>query len=374
MNKLFPLLVLLSFGLSNIHFNTRHDDEIPSAASLIYMGEINLLNSRDYLETFSLNQTWVDSLWRNNSLETIISYNDMNLPIEVISQYYLYPDYTELQNSSKRNYNYNENGDIVYELYSTWGWNEEQWINIYKNEKTYDSDFQILTNTRWNWENDDWVINSETIYEYNIFGYLNYYKFSIWIDGVWSILAEYSYNYNDEGEWLSLDMYNYDYTDSLYYTKRMTDISDSEGQWLYLTEVLIDDTLWVNESLSENFYIIIDDRYYIDYYTIKSWENSEWVNQTRGEYSYTGPDYDIAYFGYYNWIDSNWDCLTSTEFTYNENYDIATELIGQAQDGSEDCINRDFYTYTYDDNYNQNEFLRQQWEYGNYWAEKVIVK
>ena len=58
--------------------------------------------------------------------------------------------------------------------------------------------------------------------------------------------------------------------------------------------------------------------------------------------------------------------MTSTEFTYNENYDIATELIGQAQDGSEDCINRDFYTYTYDDNYNQNEFLRQQWEYGNW--------
>ena len=43
-----------------------------------------------------------------------------------------------------------------------------------------------------------------------------------------------------------------------------------------------------------------------------------------------------------------------------------TDFYGIAQEEHEDCVNQSFYTYTYDDNYNEIESLTQRWEDGNW--------
>ncbi len=103
---------------------------------------INYLRStRDYRETHNIRQTLLsDSTWRNNSLLSITEYNDMNLPLEIIGQSYMSPDYVEVTNSSKVNYDYNSNGDIILRI--DYDWDENEWIYTGYGETYYNEEFR----------------------------------------------------------------------------------------------------------------------------------------------------------------------------------------------------------------------------------------
>jgi len=298
------------------------------------IGRNYLRNTREYRETHNIRQTWMDTTWRNNSLSSITEYNNINLPLEIITQSYISPDYIEVKNNRKYTYDYNSNGDERLKIRYDWD-EENEWIDYNYQESYYDDEFKYIGYLKKKWDSYEWINERRDLREYDALDNISYIRMDTWVNNEWFLLLEWVYHYSDGGIWTYIDINSFDTIDSVYQVQRMSNHSNNgDATFIWLTEILFDDTLWVNELLYElNFEIYNDDYYYITNGTYYNWVDSSWVDYSSVEYTYTD-DYNFLtmHYEYQGYMDGlgEYGNISSNIYSYDEN-DNLIELLQESQ-------------------------------------------
>ena len=311
-------------------------------------------------------QSWyhTDTSWTNLSLTTYLNFNNLNLPEEELRELYQYPDYINLQNSFKRIYEYNNNGDITLETYHRWDSNQNIWDPSSKTTRTYSNQDQLLTLLEQNWEEGYWENNRKTTYEYNDIGYQIFWKQENWQDSEWILFYEYNFYYNDNNEYTHLYYTTFDTADSIYIDRRQTLINSwGSNPSSILSEILVD-SVWHYDQLM-NYYTNIDTTA-IDSAYIFTWMDSSWVNSSKSIYGplVTTSDNSMYYshFSSYTWADSMWVGTYANNYTFNDNNQIESSISYNGMDLYGEWINNSRQLYTYDNNQKLYEHIYQSWD------------
>jgi hypothetical protein len=224
---------------------------------------------------------------------------------EVIYSYWSESDWVY---SSKYNYEYNENGKIIFSHYKDWtgsSWrdymeyeyfyddqkrislinilqySEEMWKEHMKIEYTYsfeNNDYEAVTfiksDTGW----DNYIYTSYMVDEY---GNISEYKTYLWSNSLWTNYAKTNYDYTGTGEtdeyiiyiWESDTWKNYYRFDYIYDT----------GNRNYLNQKYMWNAGWQLSSKDDNSF---DENKNMILSITQSYTDGNWTNQSKAEYSY----------------------------------------------------------------------------------------
>jgi hypothetical protein len=103
------------------------------------------------------------------------------------------------KNSSKNEYIFNENNNLIDSTYFTWNDTTSQWINNYKTSTTFSPEGKKLISLGQRWQNNNWVNNRQYTYVYNSQNQLDTMFSKRWQQNSWRNNAFVIYTYNENG-------------------------------------------------------------------------------------------------------------------------------------------------------------------------------
>jgi hypothetical protein len=231
----------------------------------------------------SLNQTWLNSQWKNTDSST---YNyDLNSNL-VSSQQWIWDD----NNSTWKNSVFTLNVyDSLNHLTSSYRqiWKDTTWVNDQYYTYKYDSAENLIMATLAKGEQSAWFDFYRETYSYNLNRKLTSYLSQLWIDSTWINYDKYIYTYGTSGF-----------------------VSEADGQKWY-------DSLWLN---IEKAYYTHEPFGGIESSLIKIWKDSVWADTLLTQYAYdeTG---SALYGDYYTYegrnLTKNKDGVLQISYNYN---------------------------------------------------------
>ena len=167
------------------------------------------------------------------------------------------------QSTAKGEYEYDAHGNET--LYVESMWDGEEWMVMfkYKTEYEYDPSGNITVIVSYDWMDDDWMATSKNVYEYNAVG---------------NVTMSASYGWDDDtNDWRGWEKYDYLYDDA---TDELTT----------LTAYFWEDNIWIESYKSEYEYDAAGNMTVsVSYY----WENNAWLEADKYEYTFD-LDYSIT--------------------------------------------------------------------------------
>ncbi len=234
-----------------------------------------------------------------------------------------------------------ENGNAKQQVWITQDWENEEWVNIEKDQFIYDGDniSEVIFHI---WSGSDWFIESRTSYSYDSQGYITSYVYDIyegseWItdmrinyyyeegnivktemyfneEGELTLATTIQYTYNSKGLLEEYEYYQYDEGESFLFMKDTYtyDALDREIENIsfridYMTFELMPSMKITSTYESNNENPSIETQY--------DWDEDEWVETDRELYSYNAKGYVIEVI-YQIWQEA-WVNLQREETQWN---------------------------------------------------------
>lgn len=255
----------------------------------------------------------------------------------------------------------NSSGNRILVLRQQWGGSD--WLNVYQEENTYNSDQLVEERTASLWQNENWEF-----FEQHHFSYIQEFMISdttrrwnasvnLWENHALSVtdytlidgnrIYSIRFNADSSGNWQPFSLANYEYdpldgsTTILNQVwengdwenrRRQVNRYDAQGNWLSALVQNWTNQAWVNNSLNESIY---DASGFPIEQSLKLWENGQWVNSSR------------------------------MLFTYNPESFLVETIRQQGQDSS-GWVNDFRSLYQRDGAGHQTELLQQDWEAGQW--------
>jgi len=249
----------------------------------------------------------------------------------------------------KRIVNYSVNGMVLNELWFYWESYEGDWKLSRKIEHTYDDSMSLIQLEYYHLDEDqvEWILGGTKDYNYNENGDLVHVAFASDFGGWW--MEEYSYNANgnlvliiniseSEGSWK--EEYNYDVDGNLILTEFFRRDSDNDEwkQWRRMEDSYIESgniTLHI-VYIADEEQLRLDKRFEYDYNETglvmseieSSWSRSknDWKNSNKIVYTYD--EYNNLMLSIeYNWDETNGWFIYEKAFYYNSTYSSGIEQI-----------------------------------------------
>jgi len=217
------------------------------------------------------------------------------------------------------------------------------WTNDALYAYTYDSNYNMLTESIYGWNGNSWITYYQYIYAYNANNNLLSILTQIGENNSWVNDQQYTYNYDANNNLLtvlyqywesnslvnvSLDTYTYDFNNNLLSELHQRESNNSWENYDQNTY-----TYDANNNLLTNLW--------------QDWINNSWVNDCLYAYTYDSNN---------NMLTEK-SCSYSYTYTYDSNNNVLTKLIG----------NSSLFVYSYDSNNNMLTELQQNWQ-NNSWV------
>lgn len=225
---------------------------------------------------------WMDGIWYAPSMYDL-TFDDRGNVIKSIV-YSKLDDQWIYQNMYE--YAYDDNGNQT--LKTVYYWQDGQWVGAYKDEYAYDDKGNKTLDASYRWQDGQWVGSSKEEYAYDdkrakIFDA----QYSDWQDGYWTSLEEKTWDKD----------------------KNMTSKANyawQDGQWAGISKT--------EYSSYEYYYYPIKYLCWVDYI----WQDGDWCisSGTKFEYTFDDKGIETSRIGY-TWKDGQWQ-QNNTEFTYDD--------------------------------------------------------
>lgn len=237
--------------------------------------------------------------------------------------------------------------------------NNNSWINYYKNLNIYDASDNLINETAYLWIGSDWLYSYQNIYTYDDHNNKLSYISKQWNSGWVNVLKNnYTYDANDNktnyiyaswngNEWVNQWHFVYVYDASNNLTNTIKQIWDGTI-WVNQKQTIL--TYSANNNLMSQLY--------------QNWNGNIWVNFNQNTYTYDANNNQTSALDE-SWGGGVWVKSMLGTFTYNSNNNLTYEL-WQIWNGSA-WLNASQGFTTYDAINNGTNRLMQKW-YGNIWV------
>ena len=301
----------------------------------------------------SLRQYWNGS-WENDVRYTF-TYDENNNKLSRLQEHWSGGVWN---NSIRLTYSYDANSNLLSTLQEVWL--NGAWENVVRTKFTYNGGGKILSESHERWENMAWLNVYRDEYEYDGIGNtLNVFR-EFWESGVWINGQHYMYTYDASsnmlsglyeewrnGEWVRLyqSTYTYDTTGNM--ITRLYEELRNGIRWQK-----IDSSTYTYDANGKRISEVF-----------QSWENEQWMNNTRYTYIYDVSDNLLTEL-WEDWTNGLWVNGTRFTFTYNANGSRLSELREIWPNGA--WVNSYRYSYTYTEAGYPETFLYEEWS-GSIW-------
>lgn len=265
--------------------------------------------------------------------------------------------------SNREEYSYDVSGNVTQVLFYSWA--SEQWRMYVKHDNEYDINNNQTSHTISLWHPYDmlWINLSKDEYTYDNEGNNIYFAHLEWESNTSEWVYEYyhAYTYNNENQLLSSTLHFWNQGTQEWEPSSNAEYSyDANGN-----NILIELSFWVADSqeweISRRTEIIYDDV-----------ENSverfiyEWNNQSEQwggyfAYSTTFDTYEnITEIAYYNWNNSTQEWVYDYKYQYNydaDGIDVQQQIIYDWNNNTQEWLNRIKSEYQYDSLYTPDELI-----------------
>lgn len=236
-------------------------------------------------------QNWESGKWNDYSLFTY-TYDNYGNILSFLEQSW---NSTAWINMNQVSNNYDDNGNLVHSLKEIWF--EEAWVNSTQNSNSFNERGKMLTSNSQAWFDSDWINTECHFYSYdgeeNLLSHLHQLYSQGWVN-----YMLYTYTYDENGNNLEYSEQQWDNT--MWRNQiRITRSFDQSGN--KLSEL---NQEWLNtwNNVSNTLYTYDDAGNYLTYTTF-FWNNVQWENYMKVEYTY---DAGFIRGTGYNWNGTDW--------------------------------------------------------------------
>ncbi|SFC37454.1 Por secretion system C-terminal sorting domain-containing protein [Flexibacter flexilis DSM 6793] len=226
--------------------------------------------------------------------------------------------------SEKNEYTYNAIGNNTLIIYYVWNTTNHNWQYSTKHEYIYNTNNQLIQDTYYNWSNNVWVAYSKINYTYT--------------NNNQTQAATYKWNANNNN-WTNYSKEDYVYNNVNQLTQKITAhwggnvwANDYKYEYAYinnnLTQIITNS--WGTTSNTWSNYIKEEYTYNTNnqvlLYTTYYFSNNSWVGMSKFEYIYdANSSLTTNIHSTWNSSNSSWRNYLKSEFTYNSNNDETSE-------------------------------------------------
>ncbi|HZK61323.1 MAG TPA: T9SS type A sorting domain-containing protein [Anaerovoracaceae bacterium] len=257
-----------------------------------------------------INKRWDGEHWLNNSMSTSI-FNENNKVTETIN--YIYQD--QWRESSRLEYTYDDNGNVVEEISQMWGGvgNDVGWINQQMVTYSYDEENYPVEKISQLWYISYWANQKRDIYNYDES----------------QNLIEHIAQVPEGSDWANNKRNAFKWDEK----KLLEDLSQNWGG-------IGDDVGWINFKFHLYTYIGAKKSEHM----YQEWSGSEWLNISKNIYTYSVDNLseDLSLV----WSDPNWEDDKKHLFTYDQNNNKTEDCFQNWSGTIWINIERDLYNYS----------------------------
>lgn len=253
------------------------------------------------LRLSGVSKSWIAEGYRIDSLIYIqsgVSYRDIISYSEADNSFTILKKKFEGHHQLST-YTFDEDGNLLTELFEDWDLNAENWSKKNRKTSTYDEKGNQLTYLYENW-------NSE--------------------NEVWVATRRYTYTYDDQNNQLTRQLEDWNSSSSTWSTNQLVTFTYDENgnmqttEWDYISNTWIDDWLYTYTYNGAG-----DVETYVQ--EIRKPNTSEWINSTQFHYTYDGNgNLLIVQTERWNEYIDEWYLAERTVMTYNEAGNLADRI------------------------------------------------
>jgi hypothetical protein len=257
-------------------------------------------------------------------------------------------DYTQLEHENEYL--------IMEEIRQSWDLNFDLWVNSWKSTYTYDENGNMTKELVQEWIDDQWIDDRITTYTYDENGRETEHISQYWKDEQWNKDGKEKFIYGENRiEQITLFWRKHAWIDDL----KFTSTYNEDGNVTEYLSQYWDVAQWSNDQKITNTY---DYKGKMTESLSQTWDRFDlWVNDWKTIYTYEESEngYLIMEDFYNMWDSASWINWKKYTYTYDENGNRIEELRQGYYD--EYWINWSKYIYNYDENGYRIEFLNQDW-------------
>ncbi len=266
---------------------------------------------------------------------------------------------------------YDPHGNLIQSIREEWDTTSNSWINLSKNELTYDAMDRVIVSTSYSWSSGAWVPHTRTNWGYDSNNDLVLQIGQIWENGAWvnTYKAEYTYDTNhniiksnsfnwENGVWVNnwKNTYVYDSNNNM--------ISSNSYEWNSANNVW-ENKYWNLYNYNSNNLLVFK--------LFKIWnsDNSTWRDVSRAIHDYDDNLQIISHL-YEKFIDGEWQLYFREDYEYTsggllksyiytsedrkERYNFRYNSMGLCNGGNHEIWNNDHWEFT-----DVGGYLRMPW-------------
>ncbi len=297
--------------------------------------------------------------------------------------------------SDKDEYTYDVRGNVLSNTY--FEWDGDQWINFWKDDYAYDEKGNLTKYVSSEWDGNKWVNSWKEEYAFDEKGNLTQYVNSEWDGNKWVNSWKFESDYDDQNNLNEkIDFYG-DGNDWIYNLKNKNEY-DSNGNNILNSNYYWDGFQWVNYWRNELAYDENgNDTLFIGYIG----DGDTWVTSGKAELSYDlfqnlslyenytfmdsvfvkiafmesfyneNENHNIKETKYYNFGNDQWELFQRDEYNYDANWNLIQKDIFSFSENQwinvekEESVYDEYgnrIEYTYSTIYNDNEQLLPEWK------------
>ena len=217
---------------------------------------------------------------------------------------------------------YDDDGNLT--LYTDYEWIDEDWMQYYKIEHTYDAGYEILWMI-YEWM-DAWQSTAKGEYEYDSHGNETVYVESMWDGEDWMVMFKYKteYEYDPSGNITLMAFYDWMDDDWMATYKNEYEYN-AVGNVTMSVSYGWDDEANDWQGWEKYDYLYDDATEELTMLTAYYWENNIWMESYKSEYEYDAAGNMTVSVSYY-WENNAWLESDKYEYTFDLDYSI-TDLI-----------------------------------------------
>jgi len=303
-----------------------------------------------------------DNVWKG-SMKQVFAY-DAHRNMTLTMYYYWDYDNNDWTLSSQEEFEYDADGNIAVYLYCYW--DNNVLIEKNKREATYNANGNELTNIRYDWDyaNNDWIKMYRGESEYDADGNLTLYTDYEWIDDDWMQYYKIEHTYEDGYEILWMI---YEWMDAWQSTAKGEYEYDSHGNETLYVESMWAGEEWMVMFKYKTEYGY-DASGNITLMVFYDWMDDDWVVAYKNVYEYNAAG-NVTMSASYGWDDdtNDWRGWEQYDYLYDDATEELTTLISYYWEDNE-WIESYKYEYEYDTSGNMTVSVSYNWE-NNGWVE-----
>jgi hypothetical protein len=232
-------------------------------------------------------------------------------------------------------------------------WENENWVNDYKEIETYDANGNLTQLVNQSWDGSNWVNKWREMETYDANGVEIEYVYQEWDGTNWvNVQRARAVNQDANGNVLEAVVELWDGTDWIV-DYRVLVTYDANGNVAQELDQDWDGTDWVD---TDRFLYTYDANGNMLTDTYQEWDGTNWVNVDRFISTYDANG-NLLTDTYQEWDGTNWVDFDRFVYTYDANGNMLSDTY-QMWDGT-NWVDFDRFLYTYDANGNLTQFLYQ---------------